>query len=473
MKSMKKLFAVLIALAMVLALGVTAFAAEETGSITIVNPQEGKTYTAYRIFGVTYSGVNYSYTINTADAAYATVAEYAANAANGLKLTANGASEYIVTIDSAKFSAASFANFLRDNQASLGAGVAFVKDGTEVKASNLELGYYFVAGTSGSVCELVTAKHVHIRDKNETPEIEKTVDDSDRTVEVGQLLTFTVTGKVPSTVGYTEYRYEVTDKMSAGLTFNDDVRITIGGIDVTEDITVDDIENGFVAHFDMKNYQDKVDAEVVITYTATVNEDAITRNIETNTATLVYSNDPSDKTSTETSTVEVDLYSFNIVIDKYRVGSEETKLPDAKFVLKNSEGRYYKYNTTAGKVEWVADKADADVSVTTIDGKAAFNGLEAGTYYLEEIAAPSGYNRLAGDIEIVIYDKDNATVAGNASNPSTANLSLTAKVANASGTILPETGGIGTIIFIVVGALAVIGAGIFLVTNKRISKESF
>lgn len=470
---MKKLFAVLIALAMLLIPVATAFAAEDaTGSITIVNPQEGKTYTAYKIFDVTYSGANYSYTINTADAAYATVAEYAANAANGLKLTANGTSEYIVTIDSAKFSAASFAKFLRDNQASLGAGVAFAKDGTEVKASRLELGYYFVAGTSGSVCELVTAKDVKIRDKNETPEIEKAVDDSDRTVEVGQVLTFTVSGKVPSTVGYTEYRYEVTDKMSAGLTFNDDVRITIGGIDVTEDTTVDSIENGFVARFDMNNYQDRVDAAVVITYTATVNDGAVVRNIETNTATLVYSNDPSDKTSTETSTVEVDLYTFNIVIDKYRVGSEETKLADAKFVLINSEGKYYKYNTAAEKVEWVADKADADEVVTSADGRAAFNGLEAGTYYLEETAAPSGYNRLSGNIEIVIYDKDNATVAGNASNPAAADLSLTAKIANASGTVLPETGGIGTVIFIVVGALAVVGAGIFLVTNKRISKES-
>lgn len=471
MKTTKKLFAVLLTLIMVFALGLTAFAAGETGSITITNPQEGKAYTAYKIFDVTYAGANYSYTIGTGDAAYAKVAEYAAVADNGLKLTANGATKFIVTVDNTKFSAANFAKFLQENQASLGNGTAFVKDGTEMKASDLELGYYFVAGTSGTVCELVTAKDVSIKDKNETPEIVKTVDDADKTVEVGQVLTYTITGKVPSTKGYTEYKYEVADTMSAGLTFNNDVSVTINGVDVTADTTINDTANGFTVSIDMMDYQDMIDKDVVITYTATVNEGAIQRDKENNTATLTYSNNPSDKTSTDTSTTEVDVYSFNIVIDKYKTGSEETKLENAKFVLKNAEGKYYKYDAAAKKVEWVADKADATEVTTSATGEASFEGLEAGTYYLEETAAPNGYNPLAGDIEVVITDKDTATVAGNASNPAT-HLFLTAKVANSSGTILPETGGIGTMIFIVVGALAVLGAGIFLVTNKRMSKEA-
>ena len=340
-----------------------------------------------------------------------------------------------------------------------------------MKASDLELGYYFVAGTSGTVCELVTAKDVSIKDKNETPEIVKTVDDADKTVEVGQVLTYTITGKVPSTKGYTEYKYEVADTMSAGLTFNNDVSVTINGVDVTADTTINDTANGFTVSIDMMDYQDMIDKDVVITYTATVNEGAIQRDKENNTATLTYSNNPSDKTSTDTSTTEVDVYSFNIVIDKYKTGSEETKLENAKFVLKNAEGKYYKYDAAAKKVEWVADKADATEVTTSATGEASFEGLEAGTYYLEETAAPNGYNPLAGDIEVVITDKDTATVDGNASNPAT-HLSLTAKVANSSGTILPETGGIGTMIFIVVGALAVLGAGIFLVTNKRMSKEA-
>lgn len=87
MKTMRKLFTVLLALAMTLALAVPAFAAD-TGSITITNPQGDHTYTAYKIFDVTYSGDNYSYTISGTDAAFNTVKAYADEAANGLKLTA-------------------------------------------------------------------------------------------------------------------------------------------------------------------------------------------------------------------------------------------------------------------------------------------------------------------------------------------------------------------------------------------------
>ena len=130
----------------------------------------------------------------------------------------------------AGFSAASFAQHLKKNVDSLGTGTKFAADGTTMKAAGLELGYYFVDGTNGTVCELVTAKDVTIRDKNEAPQIEKSVDDTDRTVEVGQKLTYTITGKVPSTKGYTEFTYQVTDIMSEGLTFNKDVKVTIGGV---------------------------------------------------------------------------------------------------------------------------------------------------------------------------------------------------------------------------------------------------
>jgi len=76
MKTMRKLFRVLLALAMTLALAVPAFAAETTGSITITNPQGDHTYTAYKIFDVTYSGDNYSYTISDTDTAFNTVKAY-------------------------------------------------------------------------------------------------------------------------------------------------------------------------------------------------------------------------------------------------------------------------------------------------------------------------------------------------------------------------------------------------------------
>lgn len=474
MKTMRKLFTVLLAMVMTLALAVPTFAAEPTGSITITNPQEGRVYTAYKIFDVTNSGENYSYTISKTDAAFSTVKAYADVTANGLNLTdVANTNKCNVSFDTS-FSAASFAQHLKTNLKNnadcLGSGKAFSKVSNTMKASDLALGYYFVSGTSGTVCELATAKDIEIRDKNEAPEIKKDVDDTDRTVEIGQKLTYTIKGKVPSTKGYTEYTYQVTDTMSNGLTYNNDVKVTIDGTDVTATIT--NIENGFVASVDMKNYQDYIDKPVVITYTATVNEKAIQSDKETNTATLKYSNDPADKNSTKESTTEVDVFSFNIVINKYATGDENTKLPDAKFVLKNSAGKYYKYDTATKAVTWVDVKSAATVVTTDANGAARFNGLQTGTYKLEETAAPTGYNQLTKDITIVLKKDGSATIDGAASAPGTDH-SLTAGVANSTGTMLPETGGTGTAIFVALGALAVICAGVFLVTNKRMSKESF
>lgn len=473
MKTMRKLFTVLLALAMTLALAVPAFAAD-TGSITITNPQGDHTYTAYKIFDVTYTadGVNYSYTISDNDAAFNTVKAYADVAANGLKLTAvANTNKYNVSFG-ASFSAASFAQHLKTNVDSLGTGTAFTKEGDTMKASGLALGYYFVSGTSGTVCELATAKDIQIRDKNEAPQIEKSVDDADGTVEVGQVLTFTITGKVPSTKGYTEFTYQVTDTMTEGLTFNKDVKVTIGGVDVTAAATIKNNENGFVASINMMNYQGQIDAPVVITYTATVNEKAIQRDKETNTATLKYSNNPADKNSFGNSSAEVDVFSFNIVISKYAANNAETKLAGAKFVLKNNDGKYYKCDAATKAVTWVADKSAATEVITDAQGAARFDGLQAGTYYLEETAAPAGYNQLTKDITIELDKTGSATIDGAASAPG-ADHSLTAGVANSTGTMLPETGGIGTVIFVALGALAVICAGVFLVTNKRMSKESF
>lgn len=476
MKTMRKLFTVLLALAMTLALAVPAFAADTTGSITITNPQGDRTYTAYKIFDVTYSGDHYSYTISGTDDAFNTVKAYADVPANGLKLTAVGnTGKYNVSTDTS-FSAASFAQYLKTslekNAGSLGTGTDFIKDGDTMKASGLALGYYFVSGTSGTVCELATAKNIEIRDKNEAPQIEKSVDDDDGTVEVGQKLTYTIKGKVPSTKGYTEFTYEVTDTMTKGLTFNKDVKVTIGGVDVTAAATIKNNENGFVASVNMMDYQDKIDKPVVITYTATVNENAIQRDKEANTATLKYSNNPADKNSFGNSSVEVNVFSFNIVIDKYAADNKDTKLEGAKFVLKTDDGKYYKYDTATKAVTWVDNKADATEVATDKNGAARFDGLQAGTYNLEETAAPAGYNQLTKDITIVLDRSGSATINGASSTLGTAH-SLTAGVANSTGTMLPETGGIGTAIFVALGALAVICAGVFLVTNKRMSKESF
>lgn len=125
---------------------------------------------------------------------------------------------------------------------------------------------------------------------------------------------------------------------------------------------------------------------------------------------------------------------------------------------------YYKWNETDKKVEWTTDKAQATVKTTDDKGAASFDGLKDGTYYLEEVEAPAGYNLLKDPVQITV----------NGANATTANLSsltVTGNVENSSGAELPETGGMGTTIFYVLGSVLILAAVVLLVTRKRMSSR--
>ena len=133
-------------------------------------------------------------------------------------------------------------------------------------------------------------------------------------------------------------------------------------------------------------------------------------------------------------------------------------LAGAGFVLKNSEGKYYKLDN--GAVTWVDSINDATEYLTDDTGALAdgakFTGLASGTYALEEKTVPAGYNK-ADDTPITITANDYTTP----------NLVQTADVENESGTVLPSTGGIGTTIFYVVGSVLVLGAAVVLIVRRR------
>ena len=475
MKSTRNLASLLLALVMVFALATTAFAAEAegatptpaTGTITVANPVKDQTYTAYKIFDVVYDDQDhYSYTIGSSNPWYDTVAAYAATEENGLTLTqVNGGDTYVVTTGNG-FSAPDFAAALK--KAINGkAGRPLSGDAGSVTVSGLNLGYYFVASASGALCNLTTTNPtVTIHDKNDMP-FEKTADATD--VEVGQIVTYTITGKVPDYTGFNTYTYRIEDTMTEGLTFKQDVKVTVGGTDVTDDCTVtynvNQNANSFTVTVPVLDNKYTIGAEIKVTYSATVNEKAIAV-VSENEAKLIYSNNP---TSADTGTITppvVKVYSAKIVIDKYETGSESTKLPNAQFVLykevTSETGKstvYYKWNDTDKKVEWVADMTAADVVTTNDDGAAYFNGLANGDYYLVETKAPDGYNQLT--------EPHKVTVAG--SSTDTAKLTATAQVANSTGTELPSTGGMGTTVFYVLGFALVMGAVVLLVTKKRMS----
>ena len=471
MKASKRILSLLLVLMLALSLSVTAFAAE-TGSITVDNPVAGETYTAYKIFDVSYNveKTAYSYTIQGDSEWFETVNAYT----NGLTLTqVTGTNTYVVTTTDA-FSAPAFAIALKAAVAGKTGTTLTVQDG-KATAAGLELGYYFVSSTNGALCNLTTTNpSVTIHDKNDIP-FDK-VDDKE-SVDVGETVTYTITGKVPDATGFTSYIYKFTDTMSEGLTFQKDIVVKIGDTDVTGACTIiytpsEDAATGFELTIPVMDYQEQVGAAITVTYTAIVNEHAVAT-VEHNKATLTYSNDPTDYTkTTETPEDKETVYSAKIVIDKYAANTENPedhskKLEGAQFVLyKEVEGvkQYYKWNNETKVVEWVADKKDATVKTTDENGAASFDGVANGTYYLEEIAAPAGYNLLKDPVAVTV---DGAKAI--AAEADTSVLTPVAAIANNTGAVLPSTGGIGTTIFYVLGGLLVAGAAILLVTKKRMS----
>ena len=474
MKHARKLTSLLLALVMVFALAVTVAAEETTGttgtgSITVDNPIEGQNYTAYKIFNVVYDNADhYSYTIEGGSEWFRTVETYANTEGSGLTLTlVEGTTTYVVTTTNA-FSAPPFADALNAAVAGKTGKPLALADG-KATATGLGLGYYFVTSTNGALCNLTTTNpNANIHDKNDMP-FKKEVDKTN--VDVGQTVTFKITGKVPDYTGFTKYTYLITDTMTNGLTFKDDVKVMVGSEDKTNDCTITyDATNApqtFTVSIPVLENKYDFGAEIVVTYTATVNKDAIAI-ISSNKAKLTYSNDPTTDEVTDSQTEEQKVYTSKIVIDKFETGKQETvKLPGAEFVLyKKVPGasgevtQYYKQDDTTKAVTWVNTIAEATTVKTGEHGEAFFEGLADGTYYLVETKAPAGYNQLTGPQEV--------KVAG--STTDTTKLSVTAEVANNTGTLLPSTGGMGTTVFYVLGAVLVVGAGVLLVTKKRMSQ---
>lgn len=543
MKTTKKIFAIILALVLTFAFGVTAFAEapvtiQHNGSITIENATVGKEYAVYKIFDATYSGTDKAaYYINSTDPWYNLVA------ASGLFKLSELASEpgrYSVTKADSKTDD-DITDWLKSTEVT-----EAVKDmtptakatatGATLKFTPVNNGYYYITTGTGTICTITNANNdIKVVDKSQEAgwgenggKFVKRDDgswDKDNSANIGDTIEYKVVAdNAPNyDQGKRITEYTIIDQKGAAIWINfHSIKVFVNGTEVTGGFITDaDDDNATGGHpisaddttttldnckwyldpvtsdnskinitvkwYDSETKQffytteDGTPSKIEIYYTATLLENANigkTAEKNKNIATISWKQEGNGNRNGGTSEVVTYTYGLNLV---KKETNSDIYLEGAEFQLKDKNGNvielvksktdnvYYVKNdyTLSAKCTDVEDKETSYSSVITpADGQLLIKGLKEGEYTLTELEAPDGYNQLSAPVSVALN-----------SEKSTGEFSgvqvCTTVINNSKGTILPSTGGKGTMIFIIVGALAVIGAGIFLVTNKRMSKEAF
>ena len=318
--------------------------------------------------------------------------------------------------------------------------------------------------------------------------------------DIGDKVSFRLKGVVANDyANYTVYKFTFHDTQSAGLTFNaDSVVVKVDGKTITSDYSV--VTNGLadectfeVRFADLKQIS-SVHAGSVITveYNSTLNANATIGSAgNPNTMHLEYSNNPNDSQGSTTGKTPDDtviVFTYKTVINKvtknpnYNPNTEGSKayipLTGAAFKLeKKIKGADNAEDTWQLVKEFTVDEQK---SASTFE----FKGLDDGTYRLTETVTPAGYNSIEPiefTVEAVHSDGDTPALTNLTGNKVSGEIefktnvpgaSLSADVVNNAGTVLPETGGIGTTIFYALGGLLVLTAVVLLVTKKRMGVKA-
>ena len=462
MKNIKKLFGLLFAFVFAL---VQVNAANGTGSITINKAVVDETYSIYRILDLeTYDkGANhYIYRANANFEAFITSTEgqnyLVAQNSNG-----TGATYYVwkTGADVVEFSKAALAWAKANNVTTTVAPIKATS--TTVKFDGLPLGCYLVDTTTGSLLNLTTTNpNAVIEEKNTvTPKVDKDVKE-DSTGDYGKTndatIGDTIDFKATITTGAGYTKYVLRDTMSAGLTFNaNSVEVKVGDTTVdASNYTVTPNKDGYTFVVEFKDSYIVTlpkNTKIEVYYTATLNENAVVEgNGNPNELDLAYGeNNTTDKVKTTTYT-----YKFNII---KKDGETKTKLEGATFKLFDKNNNIIYVELIENNVYRVTTEEN-DVLINA--GEATIEGLDADTYYLEEVTAPTGYNKLTSKVEVIISKVGSNNTFSR----------FTAEVLNYTGSKLPETGGMGTTLFLTFGSILVIGFGLLLVTKLRVYKEN-
>ena len=481
----------------------------KTGQGVPTQTLEGQTIYLYKLFDVTESPngetKNYAYTVNPANGY-----KDAIKSALGNSFTGTTDEEYAAAVLALKDTEGAVQKFANDFttyaltnttskvEATTNSGKITKTNKESYTFSDLAAGYYLVYVTGGKEIQssLVTvdtdATTVDL--KTEAPSITKTADKD--TVSIGQVVKYTVTGSIPDTTGYDQYQYIIHDELSKGLDFVNDengtalgegattVKVTVafgeGVTDAAETVPTTanlDTANNKKMSLDLsawvKANQTNKGKEFTVTYYAKVNANAVVT--EKNNAQLEYGNKPGETTKTTPSEAKTPTYPLDI-LKKDKKGDK--KLAGAKFSLyRSSEDA--KNGKNAIKVSgsngnYVVDSTSTTTEFESVEEitRAGYNlhvnGLAEGTYYLVETQAPAGYNKLTAPIKIEITKSADADVNNwTISKDGKAETDKIIDIENSTGSLLPSTGGMGTIIFAVIAAILVLGVAVSFIRDKR------
>lgn len=495
MKLIKKIAAIMLSVIMVLGMASVVSAGEgETaaptgnGKITITNAIPSQTYKIYRILELE------SYNTTTENYAYKATATWKpfieSNEIKDVYVTINDG--YVTWKDNADVAtfakkALAYANtqnhIINSDKSQIAPAAAAGATTSTVAFSDLPLGYYLVDSSAGALCSLnTTATEATIQEKNGVPSVEKKVQEDStnewgesNTVDSGQTVNFQTT--ITAQPG--AQNYVLHDKMEAGLTFGGTVTVTKNGENVdatnyTLKIATDSSANvtdgcTFEIVFTQSFCNTlKADEQIIVTYSATLNEMAAIAGEENKNTTKLTYGDSSETTPSTTTTK-----TFELPVFKYTTkDSKEKALAGAIFTLsKNTDG-----TTPINLVETSEENATeatyrvaktGETGVTTVttpsSGKFTIKGLDADTYYLTETKQPDGYNKLSAPITVVIAENGTITVGSETVDE--------VKVLNNTGTLLPTTGGNGTSLIYFLGAVLALVSGVVLITKQRMKNS--
>lgn len=507
MKNLKKLSGILLAIAVLLACTVSAFAAgtsgvfnDSNGKITIKNTVNGATYSIYRIFNLESfntepnAGVDpaYSYRVNPAWSNFINQGTikgaYVDVDGNGYVTWKEGADKVQFAAKAIEYAQATATKIDPES----GHIKTSTEDGSDVVFQGLPLGYYLVDSSVGALCALTTTDPtVDVIEKNPRPVLTKQVQEASNSnwgetndAKLGDTVNFKATINV---FGYVS-SYVMHDEMADGFAFdaitsiikksgasestlteNTDYLLKTTGITDTcafeivfQDSFLDGLKSGDV---------------IVVEYTAKLDTDATIRNTgNSNKAYLSYKDYNSNPNST--APAETKTYTWDIPVLKYANNDTNKVLPGATFALYSNEAatdviKLKNVTGTTYRVATATEISNDDLSIidsitTDSTGRFIIQGLDSGTYYLKETKAPTGYNELETLVKVVIDSNGVLTIK---IGEGSAAAGTEVQVNNNSGSILPSTGGIGTTIFYIVGGVLVAAAVVLLVAKKRTSEN--